>query len=72
MTMPDTPPATRAQIEREIAEGLDRLAAERNSSLRDIPEDSYLWTQNRHFARAFRMAADHVRAGLYLEEKARG
>lgn len=67
--MPDAPPATRAQIEREIAEGLDRLAAERNLSLRDIPEDSYLWTQNRHFARAFRMAADHVRAGLYLEER---
>lgn len=67
--MADTPPATRAQIEREIAEGLDRLAAERNSSLRDIPEDSVLWTQNRHFARAFRMAADHVRAGLYLEER---
>lgn len=60
---------TRTQVEREIAEGLDRLAAERNLSLRDIPEDSYLWTQNRHFARAFRMAADHVRAGLYLEER---
>lgn len=47
----------RAQIEREIAEGLDRLAAR---------------CKQRGVARGLRVAADHVRAGLYLEEKARG
>jgi len=50
----DTPPATRAQIEREIAEGLDRLASK---------------ATQRGVARGLRVAADHVRAGLYLEER---
>lgn len=45
---------TRAQIEREIAEGLDRLAAR---------------CTQRGVARGLRVAADHVRAGLYLEER---
>lgn len=45
---------TRAQIEREIAEGLDQLAAR---------------CTQRGVARGIRVAADHVRAGLYLEER---
>lgn len=44
----------RAQIEREIAEGLDRLASK---------------ATQRGVARGLRVAADHVRAGLYLEER---
>lgn len=43
--------------DREIAEGLDRLASK---------------ATQRGVARGLRVAADHVRAGLYLEEKARG
>lgn len=44
----------RAQIEREIAEGLDRLASK---------------AAQRGVARGLRVAANHVRAGLYLEER---
>lgn len=57
---------TRAQIEREIAEGLDRLA---DAILAKANRGEAGWAIRRHDARVYRLCADHVRAGLYLEER---
>lgn len=48
-----------------IAAYLDSQAAQCNLSLKNIPEDSVLWTQRRIAARTYRMAADGVRAGFW-------
>lgn len=52
----------------KIAAYLENEAAKCNLSLKNIPEDSVLWTDRRIAARTFRIAADGVRAGFWKGE----